>query len=964
MTANYDLPSVVEKRVRFFDGQFLQDQDFVDEQKYHLDRERRHLRLLRVAGIADGLAVTASVANQVTVAPGTAIDSDGRQLALAQTTTVDLPTGTFNLYISYRESAEDEQTEVGSRDFTRWLERPQLMAIAPGEAYAGATPPVLLARVTVDNAGRVTVDDTVRAYSGLRLPGPAADAPTLRSTTGGQVGLTGSLTVDGDLGIGTTSPMARVDIAGAADTTGQASLQLRSGNSSGNFDSDQITFGYNNTAQYRHAIKTRHHAGQKAGNAIDFYVWNYNTQFGAQNRIGGLHTMTLDGGNVGIGTTSPAQKLTVSGGKIQLDGDRQLAFTDGDTSNNLKVQLWTGYGLGINEGTLFYAANGRHSWRDDAGANEWMALTTGADGGLTVSGTGQSSFAGPLQLRRDASTQLSGSWWALELYQDESTPATMADVFPAIRFRHHNHFETTLETRPGAFHLLANYSRNDYADLSCRKLSSRSLSIGAFGSGTPQVGSETSRALVDIQDAARTGSHPTSVPGLYVTADLGEASSGIEFRRSNATQGIGFGYSSIYAAGTNANQHLNLMPKGTGGVGIGTTSPAQKLTVSGGKIQLDGGQQVVFTDTDLSNNLKLQLWTGYGLGINSGTLFYAANGRHSWRDASGATERMALTTAANGGLTVMGTGTSSFAGGVSIAGNASVAGDASVAGNVGIGATSPTSDLQIGNFQSQNRYLTFKVASGNNYSSGLKLWAWQDNYGYSIEYDERLSTGNGLHIRQHAKESPPGSRQYVASDGTTLLFVGWNGNVGVGTTTPPERLSVAGDMQVSRVKLKAEQRRDEPTGSSTVSCDGRLHIAGAETLYLLNLGGVVVGKEWNGNGNLVVEGALIQSSDARLKKRIQRLDSILDRLAEIRGVSYLPRHVGGPAGQREERPAIGVLAQEVEAVFPELVSTPEGHDYKGVDYSGLTAVLLEAVKELKAALDPLQARVAALEAHA
>jgi hypothetical protein len=56
-----------------------------------------------------------------------------------------------------------------------------------------------------------------------------------------------------------------------------------------------------------------------------------------------------------------------------------------------------------------------------------------------------------------------------------------------------------------------------------------------------------------------------------------------------------------------------------------------------------------------------------------------------------------------------------------------------------------------------------------------------------------------------------------------------------------------------------------------------------------------------------------------------------------------------------------VIAQEVEAVFPELVSTPAGHAYKGVSYSGLTAVLLEALKELKAALDPLQKRVDALE---
>ncbi|MEZ4660542.1 MAG: hypothetical protein R2911_23545 [Caldilineaceae bacterium] len=114
-----------------------------------------------------------------------------------------------------------------------------------------------------------------------------------------------------------------------------------------------------------------------------------------------------------------------------------------------------------------------------------------------------------------------------------------------------------------------------------------------------------------------------------------------------------------------------------GNIGIGTLTPRAKLDISDGKLQLDGNQQIVFANSDITNNLKIQLWSGFGLGINSGTLFYAANGRHSWRDNNGNGERMALTTAADGGLAVLGTGVSSFA------------------GSVGIGTTNPTAKLEV-----------------------------------------------------------------------------------------------------------------------------------------------------------------------------------------------------------------------------------------------------------------------------
>ncbi len=74
---------------------------------------------------------------------------------------------------------------------------------------------------------------------------------------------------------------------------------------------DQITLGYSNTAEYRHAIKTRHQSGSPTGNAIDFYTWLYGS---ATTAIGGQHVMSLDGANVGVGTTTPSAKLEVEPG--------------------------------------------------------------------------------------------------------------------------------------------------------------------------------------------------------------------------------------------------------------------------------------------------------------------------------------------------------------------------------------------------------------------------------------------------------------------------------------------------------------------------------------------------------------------------------------------------------------------------------------------------------------------------
>lgn len=98
-------------------------------------------------------------------------------------------------------------------------------------------------------------------------------------------------------------------------------------------------------------------------------------------------------------------------------------------------------------------------------------------------------------------------------------------------------------------------------------------------------------------------------------------------------------------------------------------------------------------------------------------------------------------------------------------------------------------------------------------------------------------------------------------------------------------------------------------------------------------------------------------SDARLKTNVARLSGVLDKLSTIRGVSF--ERIGQePAGRDRE---IGVIAQEVEGAFPELVTAHGDEDHKAVDYSGLAGVLIEAAKELRAENEALRSRVEALE---
>lgn len=108
----------------------------------------------------------------------------------------------------------------------------------------------------------------------------------------------------------------------------------------------------------------------------------------------------------------------------------------------------------------------------------------------------------------------------------------------------------------------------------------------------------------------------------------------------------------------------------------------------------------------------------------------------------------------------------------------------------------------------------------------------------------------------------------------------------------------------------------------------------------------VQGGDINTSGSVRAAGVAL-SSDVRFKKNVMTIENSLNKILSLRGVEYDWRKEEFPSRGFTDHHQIGVIAQEVEKVFPELIL--EDHQgYKSVNYPALVAPLVESVKELNA----------------
>ena len=86
----------------------------------------------------------------------------------------------------------------------------------------------------------------------------------------------------------------------------------------------------------------------------------------------------------------------------------------------------------------------------------------------------------------------------------------------------------------------------------------------------------------------------------------------------------------------------------------------------------------------------------------------------------------------------------------------------------------------------------------------------------------------------------------------------------------------------------------------------------------------------------------------------------MDKVLKLEGVYYNMKEGHSP-NEDHTRPRVGVLAQDVQKILPEVVTYAEEEDMYSVDYGNITAVLIEAIKDQQKIIESLSERISKLE---
>ena len=712
------------KRLKYFPGQFLEAADFTAEQTYHLDMRRRgNSAFYSGAGILDGgFHVSIKSPTEIGVSPGIGVNGEGQELILLDELKVTAPVlalpappsgfQTYRVALAYDEQEGVQQiADQDVSDNTRYLEHPKVEFFADGAAINSADW-VVVGSIEVRAVGGVSIgaqDADVRAHASAHVPG--------------------------NFGIGTAAPSAKLEVAGHVTITSPSS------------QFSGLQFNRRDESDRAHIWALWHMNAQYRKNALE--LWEYKTDSTGKNCGGdpqdgamcNPRLVILEGGSVGIGTTSPASLLHVAG-------------------------------------------------------------NTHVDGTLVV---------GPPVAAGSPSVVLSGPNAPTGLANQQSLSFAFAAAGSArLRAYRGTSWGTTLE-----FLTNANSTGSDSPQVRLQIIENGFVGVGTVPAAQLHVGG-TGGQSIDLLVNGRLKSD-NSDGGLWVSTD--------RFVGGFDTNKLGLQTGNAW----------RLTVAADGSIGIGTTDPKSLLHLLGGSLAITEDQALPRADAKIHvvggggrlTQLSSKGASKYALNLVGSTNAASAEQWWAWGVTSANTWRIRNSTDFSGedGLSI------------------------DSLGQVGIATSSPQAKLHVNGAGggSVDLLVNGRLRSDNNDGG---LWIASNRFVGGLDTDKLgFYSGNAWRLT-------------VAADG----------NVGIGTTDPKSRLHVVGNESVVNLegtsqaylqwypKGLANGRKgwigysDSNSSAFTMQNDGgRMHISGAETLYLLNMNGVHVSNAWGGSGNLTVD---------------------------------------------------------------------------------------------------------------
>jgi len=205
-------------------------------------------------------------------------------------------------------------------------------------------------------------------------------------------------------------------------------------------------------------------------------------------------------------------------------------------------------------------------------------------------------------------------------------------------------------------------------------------------------------------------------------------------------------------------------------------------------------------------------------------------------------------------------------------------------------------------------------------------------------------------------------------DGTTFSW-GFGGSanyfadkVGIGTNAPLIGLQVAQGTNVDILnRYTGNILSGDPWGYNIVMDDNEIQArnnGSASTLFLNYKGGDIrLGTASAGSYVVYTEGGVVVTSDIRRKKNISKLDYGLNQILQLQPVSFQYK----TQSDEDNKENIGFIAQQLQTILPEVVTTDPDDGYLYVNYEEIIPVLVNAVQEQQLQIKILEKKLEALE---